>query len=353
MPRPRPLYLVPERSRHGKVCWFVRISRKAPRIRLRSEYGSEAFWAEYRAAIAGEAPTGQGKPKSGTLSWLVSQYRETNAWTSLSTATRRQRENILKHVLRSAGTEPFKDITGKAIQAGIDRRAKTPNQARHFLDTMRGLFTWAVSAEHVTKDPTAGKSVAKPKSNGFPVWTEDEIEQFERHWPRGTRERVMFDIYCYTGLRRGDAARLGRQHVKNGKIKIDTEKTGTRVTIPVLKILQDTLDAGPVGELAFISTKQGQPMKKESIGNAFRDACRAAGIKKSAHGLRKAAATRAADKGATEAELEAIFGWEGGRMASLYTRSANRERLASAAMNRLDRTEDRTSIPAPKGKVRE
>jgi integrase len=126
-------------------------------------------------------------------------------------------------------------------------------------------------------------------------------------------------------------------------IRLDTEKTKTRVVIPVLRILQETLDAGPVGDLAFITTKEGKPMRKESVGNAFRDACRAAGIEKSAHGLRKAAATRAAEAGATEAELEAIFGWEGGKMAALYTKSANRKRLASQAMEKLLRT----SIPSP------
>src|SRR5271166_4351482 len=49
---------------------------------------------------------------------------------------------------------------------------------------------------------------------------------------------------------------------------------------------------------------------------------RAVGI--SAHGLRTALATRLANKGATTHELEALFGWRGGGMASLYTRSANR-----------------------------
>ena len=73
------------------------------------------------------------------------------------------------------------------------------------------------------------------------------------------------------------------------------------------------------------------------VGNLFRKACRAAGIYKSAHGLRKAAATRAANSGATVAELEAIFGWEGGRMASHYTKNADRERLAAGAMSKLSR----------------
>ena len=75
---------------------------------------------------------------------------------------------------------------------------------------------------------------------------------------------------------------------------------------------------------------------------------------KSAHGLRKAAATRATENGATERELEAIFGWSGGRMATLYTKSANRSRLAAGAIGKLDRakTENRTSIPAPSAEVR-
>jgi integrase len=67
-----------------------------------------------------------------------------------------------------------------------------------------------------------------------------------------------------------------------------------------------------------------------------RDACREAGVPGSAHGLRKLGATRAADNGATESELEAIFGWTGGHMAVLYTRSANRRRLSLGAMHKLD-----------------
>jgi integrase len=85
----------------------------------------------------------------------------------------------------------------------------------------------------------------------------------------------------------------------------------------------------------------------------FEEACVAAGIPdKSAHGLRKIGATRAAENGASEAELEAIFGWRGGYMASLYTRAANRKRLAIAAMTKLKKgTSAEQSSPAPKGHV--
>jgi integrase len=162
---------------------------------------------------------------------------------------------------------------------------------------------------------------------------------------------VWLDVLLYTGLRRGDAVRFGRQHLRDGIGTITTEKTGTVVTLPILPVLAATLEAGPCGDLAFIAGDRGQPLTKEGFGNLFRVACRAAKVPGSAHGVRKIAATRAANAGATVAELEAIFGWQGGSMASLYTRAADRKRLAQRAMHKLA-NDAGTSIPAPLNQVR-
>jgi integrase len=140
--------------------------------------------------------------------------------------------------------------------------------------------------------------------------------------------------------------------VRDGVATIKTEKTDTEVSIPILPVLAQTLAAGPCGDLTFIVGEQGKPLTKESFGNLFRQACRKAGLKgRSAHGLRKAAATRAANAGATVAQLEAIFGWSGGRMASLYTRAADRRRLSQSAMHLLasPRTENAQTPPTPAG----
>jgi integrase len=345
MPRPRPPTLHREINRHGKIVWYVR-NGHGPRIRIKGTYGTPEFDAAYRAALSGDAPQTAGKAGKGTLGWLWMLYRQTTAWAGLSLATRKQRERIMRQVMTTGGDVALSKITPIAIQQGIERRKSFA--ARHFVDTMRGMFKWAVKNEHVSSDPTAGKSVSKPKSKGFPEWTEEELDQYAAHWPLGTRERVMWGVFCFTGLRRGDAARLGRQHIRNGVITIDTEKTGTRVTIPVLPELADILVAGPLGELSIIASRKRQPLRKEVVGNLFKEACIAAGIHgKSAHGIRKAAATRAANNGATVATLEAIFGWEGGQMAALYTKAADRRRLAAEHMEKLSKTG--TSIPSPLG----
>ncbi len=80
----------------------------------------------------------------------------------------------------------------------------------------------------------------------------------------------------------------------------------------------------------------------------------AAGVPGSAHGLRKAGATRAAENGATERELNAIFGWIGNKMASHYTQTADRAKQAMGKMGRnetgLANPTPKILIPAPKNK---
>jgi integrase len=256
-----------------------------------------------------------------------------------------KRENILKQVIAAAGNSPYTAITAAVIADGRDRRGKTPFQARHFLDTMRGLFAWAVEAGFVKSNPAAG--------DGFPIWTENDVAAYEAHWPLGTRQRVWLAVLMYTGLRRGDAVKLGRQHVRNGIATIKTQKTGTDVHLPLLPSLLEVLDAGPTADLAYICGANGKPMTKESFGNAFSDACRAVGVNKSAHGLRKIGAVRAAQNGATVAALNAIFGWSGSKMASLYTQSADRARLARENIDKLSAENKKgDSMLLPHQKVR-
>jgi integrase len=341
MSRPRPPYLQRHKTRHGKYVWYVQIGN-GPLIRVAGEYGTSLFDASYREAV-GKASVAKTPPTiraaTGTIEWAWLSYRQSGAWSALSRATKKQRENIMLHVIERSGTVPVSALNKASIQDGIDRRSKTPFQAKNFLQTMSQFCKWLVEAKKLSSDPTIGLKVKKPKTCGFLEWTYEEILKYEERWPLGTRERVMLDVYMYTGLRRGDAARVGKQHVSNGVISIATEKSQgqTAVHLPLLDALKRTLDAGPTGDLAFIVTPAGKPYRKESLGNKFKQACVAAGIHdKSAHGLRKAAATRAAENGATAHELMAIFGWVDIKEAELYTRAANRKRLAAQAMSKLE-----------------
>lgn len=350
MPRPRPLYLHCEKTRHGKIVWYVRIEKGA-RIRIPYNYGTPEFSQAYQDAIAGQP---LAKPpttaQEGSFSWALLRYRSSQNWLSLSPATRRQRENIFKPIEQALGTSKLSAWKRGDIIAGRDKRSDRPASARNFVEALRGFFHWCVDAGLIKIDPTEGVKIIMPRTEGFQVWTEGDIAAFRNHWPIGTRERLAFELIYATGLRRGDAVRIGPAHLKDGIIRIATEKTGERVAVPISDDFLKAIANCPCGETTFIAGLRGQPMTKESFGNWFREIANAAGVAKSAHGIRKAAATADALAGYTDAELDAKFGWTGRKMASLYTRSANRERLAIAAANR---TKAQNPIPAPPKKVRD
>jgi len=334
---PRKPFLSHETTRHKKLVWYFK--RNGKRVRLRGEYGSDEFNAAYEKALTGSsaAPEPQ-KAATGTLKWLVEQYKRSAAWAELAAGTRRARDNILKEVLKKNGDLPYGRMTKADIKAGIDKRAATPNAANNFLKTMSHLFKWAVEAEKVTINPVAGVSKVKVKSDGFHTWTVEQVEQYRAHHKVGTKPRLAIDILLFLGLRRGDAVIVGRQHLKEGIISLKTEKTGQWVHLPVFRQLLESIEATPTGDLAFLTTERGKPFSSgASFGNWFAKQCKAADLPDEcrAHGLRKAGATIAADEGATAHELMAMFGWSRLAMAEIYTKEADKKRLARGASERL------------------
>lgn len=331
-----------EKSRHGKRCFYYR-SGKGKRTRIRGIFGTAAWKRNYEAAagksikdiLAREEALGSPPVPQDTLGWLVGRYQDSAAWRRFAASTRAARSAIYRRMLET--DTPLGQITKQTIRAEIERRRETPFAADEYLKCMRGLFHWAIGAGLVDLDPTEGVRIIGQRSAGFRVWTEEEIARFEAYWPIGSRERLAFVILLYTGLRRGDAARLGLQHVKEGVISLRMEKTGGTVTIPLLPELAKVIEATKTSDLAFVTKSSGAALNKDAFGSWFRRACIAAGCPGRAHGLRKAGATRAANNGATVAQLEAIFGWSGGSMASHYTKSADRVRLARDAMGKLRR----------------
>ena len=177
-------------------------------------------------------------------------------------------------------------------------------------------------------------------SDGFHAWTVAEVEQFEAHHPVGTKARLALDLLMYTGARRSDVVRLGRQHQRDGWLTFTQRKTTTPVEIPILPALQASIDASPTGDLTFLTNKHGRSFTPGSFGGSLKRWCREAGLTEcSAHGLRKASAVRAAEAGATVHQLMGIYGWLTLGEAERYTRTAQRRKLSGAALVLLKRPE--------------
>ena len=173
------------------------------------------------------------------------------------------------------------------------------------------------------------------KGDGHHTWTEEEIAQFEAYYPIGSRERLAFALGLYTGQRRGDVIRMGRQHIRNGLLHVQQQKTRAPLAIPIHPELAEVLVAAPDNQLAFLVTRLGGTFKGQAFTQWFTEACREAGLVECTfHGLRKAACRRLAEAGCTVHEIAAISGHKTLKEIERYTRAVDQERLARKAMER-------------------
>ncbi|MFM1814090.1 MAG: hypothetical protein RLZ98_785 [Pseudomonadota bacterium] len=237
-----------------------------------------------------------------------------------------------------------------------DAKSSTPHAANGVVKALRQLFRFAVDYDYMTSNPATDVSYLATSSEGHHAWSEEEVAQFENFHPEGSPARLALALLLYTGQRRSDVVRMGPQHVKDGWLTITQRKNKRRnpvtVSLPVLPELQAAIDVTPVTDLTFLKTALGRPFTSNGFGNWFRKRCDETGLRHcSAHGLRKAGARRAAENGATEHQLMAIFGWKTLKEAERYTRAANQKTLAAAGIETLRRDHKPNKIvPLSNGK---
>src|SRR5262249_42369464 len=220
-------------------------------------------------------------------------------------------------------------------------RATTPATANALRRSLRALMQHAVEIGLRSDDPTRDvRKVPTGKSEGYHSWTEGEM-QFERRHPVGSRARLAFALLLYTGQRRSDVVRMGRQHLSDNAICVRQVKTGREVWVPVHEALSPIL-AEASGNMTFLLTDRGKPYTVSGFSGWFRNQCEAAGLRGcSAHGLRKAAARRLAEAGCSTHEIAAITGHASLKEVARYTEAVDRKRLAQSAMAKVRTLSDK------------
>jgi integrase len=189
------------------------------------------------------------------------------------------------------------------MQRIVNEKSATPFAQRNFLNTLRAVFVCAVAEGRVPDDPTLGVKRVKVKTTGYKTWSEAEIERFEAKHPIGSKARLAFALILFTGQRRSDVVRMGRQQIHKGVLTIDQGKTdggeAAHLEIPVHPKLREIIDStNPIGHQTFLVTSFGKAYKAAGFGNWFRELCEEAGCPDiSAHGGRKATARRLAEIG--------------------------------------------------------
>jgi len=324
------------RDRRGVVRHYYR-RPGFPRVTLPGAPGSAEFLEAYQAAAESARQPQTVRFQPGSIGALIAAWYASPNWAQLQPQTQRVYRLLLDKFREAYGAGTVANLKTAHLVKILDKYADRPSQAARLLKLLRSVYRFALARGLVGSDPTVGIRLAPRKSAGFRPWTDADIETFEAHWPTGSRERLALYLLLFTGQRRSDVVRMGRQHVRVGVVTVVQQKTGTQLEIPVHPTLAAELELQPKTQLTFLMTAQGRPFSGPGFSNWFAESAAKAGLPKhsSPHGLRKAASRWLAEAGATAFEIAAITGHASLKEVERYTKSASQKRLAATAMARI------------------
>jgi integrase len=338
MVRKLPPYVECWRDRHGRVRVYGRRA-KGPRVPLPREIGSDAFNEAYSAFLAGEvtkARTKREPPQPGTIGALITAYMASPDYRNLRASTKGSYAPRLEELRTTHGHRSVSGMKRAGIAFILAPYADRPGSLALVQKVLKILVKHAIALDWLTHDPTLG--IKAPKTREIRSWSDAEIAQFEMHWPVGTKERLAFALHLYTGQRRSDVHRMTWSDVHGSTIGVVQLKTGAVLSIPLHANLRVILAATPRKHVTLVATARGRAFSINAYSKWLRSAIEAAGLPRDCrvHGLRKAAGRRLAEAGCTAHEIMSILGHRSLSEAERYTRGANQQSLATAAIFKLE-----------------
>jgi integrase len=306
--------------------------------------GSPEFMAAYEDALAtlpsnNKSEVGAKRTMPGSVSALVTAFYKSTHWTNLSPQSQQTYGRIIEHFRQRHGHRHVATLQAKHVALALEEVAK-PSAKRKLLKVIKLLMRCAIPQLR-GDDPTAGIKVALPRSKGWHPWSDDEIAQYRAHWPLGTEARLVFEVALETTSRRSEVCRLGPQHVRDGRIRIERTHGSADVTIPLTAELSAAIAAMPKAKhLTFVVGRGGKPLSADGLAKRFAEWATQAGLPKRCrlHGLKKGGMRRIAEMGASAHQLMSWSGHKTLAMVAHYTDSVDRKKLADDTAQLIDRS---------------
>lgn len=270
-----------------------------------------------------------------SLDALLAAYRRSPEWEALKPSTRATYSIYLRLLDRigqiSAKALKRRDLL--EIRDGV-AKARGNGAGTGFQRAASSLMAWALDRGWIEYHPLAR---AKSLPGGhLPPWSDADAAHALAVLDEPFRRVVILGMH--TGQRRGDLIAMTWGQYDGETIRLRQQKTGAALVIPAHPELRAALDAWKAERAAavILTSPQGRPWTAQHLTREMGKRLAEHGLPGlNVHGLRKLAAARLAEAGCTPHEIQAITGHRTLSMVDLYTRGADQERLAEAAIVKL------------------
>lgn len=109
-----------------------------------------------------------------------------------------------------------------AYEKVLNAERRLSEQRMRGAPELKVLLHFAIDNGWRTDDPTI--RIKKFAEGEFHTWTDVEIEKFEQRWPIGSRERLAFALFLYTGQRASDVAKMSWSEVSDDGIWVSSAR---------------------------------------------------------------------------------------------------------------------------------
>jgi integrase len=272
-----------------------------------------------------------------SLDALLAAYRLSPEYAAKAKATRAQYAIYLR-ALDKIGHLKVSDLRRRQLMGVRDAIAKSRGNVAGtaFGRVASALLSWSVDRGWIEYNPLSRLKALK--GGQLPPWSDQEIELSLAKLPEAYRRAVILALY--TGQRRSDLIAMTWSAYDGRSIKLKQRKTGAELVIPTHGNLKFELDQWKLdrGSTRILTAPRGQPWTAEHLSREMAKELQRIGLPAghNIHGLRKVAATRMAEAGCSAHKIAAITGHMSLSMVQHYTRKADQERLATAAIERLE-----------------
>ncbi|MGD9918455.1 MAG: tyrosine-type recombinase/integrase [Paenirhodobacter sp.] len=327
-------------DRHGKRRW--RFRRKGLTVELGSEWGSEEFQRRYAEAENGKKSEGAGASRTmpGTFNDLAVKFYKLHLPT-VGDSTAADYRSVIEPLRMRHGKKRVSHLRRRHVMEIKAEMAETPQQANKTLKRLSQMMDLAIELEWRTDNPVKGVKRYPTNPDGLHSWDEGEITRFYEVHEIGTPAHLCMTLMLYTGAAKCDAVRMGKGHVRDGRIVYRRRKTkknpdGFEVNIPIHSYLAATLSHVRPGAFTFLETATGSARTAAGLGSSMRNWCNKAGLPNcSSHGLRKAICRRIAEIEGDVFKVMAVSGHHDLKEAQKYIEKYNRKAKADSAIESL------------------
>jgi integrase len=283
-----------------------------------------------------------------TIVDAVDKFFEDAKARQLQPATIAKQTNLLKNRLLAwcadKGLRLLKQLDVDALRAFRATWADGPLSAYKNLERLRSFFAFCLQAGWIPKNPAKALKPPKlpEKSAKVRVFSDADLKKIvaacdeypqRNAWGHDNRARVKALVLTlrYSGMRIGDVVGLQKSHLKSDKLFLNTQKSGSKIYVPLPKNAGEALRAIENGSDYFFWSGKG--LRKSAVADwqrAIRRLFEIAEVTGHPHMFRHTFATDLLSRGIPIEDVSVLLGHKSVRITEAYYShwvKARRERL--------------------------